>query len=96
MHIVNLPLGHYTRQAARTWAPDRAGLLKCDVEGSEAEIFADCGEWLSRVDAAVVETHPPHNAAALLADVEKAGVRVAKRLVVEKDGGVYLVWMQFE
>ena len=74
----------------------RVGLLKCDVEGSEAEIFADCGEWLSKVDAAVVETHPPYNAAALLADVEKAWVRVAKRLVVEKDGGVYLVWMQFE
>ena len=36
---------------------DRVGVLKCDIEGAEAELFADCASWIDRVDAMSVECH---------------------------------------
>jgi FkbM family methyltransferase len=36
---------------------DRIGVLKCDIEGAEAEVFADCRAWIDRVDAMSVECH---------------------------------------
>jgi FkbM family methyltransferase len=36
---------------------DRVGVLKCDIEGAEAEVFADCASWIDRVDAMSVECH---------------------------------------
>jgi hypothetical protein len=36
---------------------DRIGVLKCDIEGAEAEVFADCASWIDRVDAMSVECH---------------------------------------
>jgi FkbM family methyltransferase len=32
-------------------------VLKCDIEGAEAEVFADCSSWITRVDAMSVECH---------------------------------------
>lgn len=32
-------------------------VLKCDIEGAEAELFADCREWIGRVRTMVVECH---------------------------------------
>ena len=36
---------------------DRIDVLKCDIEGAEAELFADCRSWIGRVGAMVVECH---------------------------------------
>jgi FkbM family methyltransferase len=36
---------------------DRIGVLKCDIEGAEAEVFADCGSWIDRVDLLSIECH---------------------------------------
>jgi len=36
---------------------ERISLLKMDVEGAEAIIFADCGAWLDKVDNIVIELH---------------------------------------
>jgi len=36
---------------------DRVSILKCDIEGSEAELFSDCGSWIGRVDHMIVECH---------------------------------------
>lgn len=36
---------------------ERIGVLKCDIEGAEAELFADCRSWIGRVDAMSVECH---------------------------------------
>jgi FkbM family methyltransferase len=36
---------------------ERIGVLKCDIEGAEAEVFADCRSWIDRVDAMSVECH---------------------------------------
>jgi FkbM family methyltransferase len=32
-------------------------ILKCDIEGAEAELFAECDSWIDRVDYMVVECH---------------------------------------
>jgi FkbM family methyltransferase len=36
---------------------ERISLLKMDVEGAEAIIFADCGAWVDKVDNIVIELH---------------------------------------
>jgi FkbM family methyltransferase len=36
---------------------DGIDLLKCDIEGAEAEVFDNCVSWIHRVDHAVIETH---------------------------------------
>jgi FkbM family methyltransferase len=36
---------------------DRVNVLKCDIEGAEAEVFADCASWIDRVDTMSVECH---------------------------------------
>jgi FkbM family methyltransferase len=48
-------------------------LLKCDIEGAEKELFADCRAWIGRVDAIVIELHAPYTLADLLAALKKAG-----------------------
>jgi FkbM family methyltransferase len=32
-------------------------LLKMDIEGGEQAVFADCTDWIDRVDAIIVEVH---------------------------------------
>jgi len=36
---------------------DQVDLLKCDIEGAEAELFADCAAWIGRVANIIVECH---------------------------------------
>jgi FkbM family methyltransferase len=36
---------------------DRVDVLKCDVEGAEAELFAECAGWVGGVQAMIVECH---------------------------------------
>ena len=48
-------------------------LLKCDIEGAERELFADCRSWIPRVRAIAIELHPPYGREDLLADLNLAG-----------------------
>ena len=52
---------------------ERIDLLKCDIEGGEAELFADCRGWISKVRHLVVETHPPYSPDDLYNDLRKGG-----------------------
>jgi FkbM family methyltransferase len=36
---------------------DHIDILKCDIEGAERELFANCRSWIGRVDAMTVECH---------------------------------------
>jgi FkbM family methyltransferase len=36
---------------------DRIDLLKCDIEGGEEELFADCSLWIKKVRCLVAELH---------------------------------------
>lgn len=40
-------------------APEGVDLIKMDVEGAEAALFAQAPEWAERVGAVVAEVHPP-------------------------------------
>jgi FkbM family methyltransferase len=44
---------------------ERCDLLKLDVEGAEEQLFSQPGNWLSRVDAILVEIHGPMALAAV-------------------------------
>jgi FkbM family methyltransferase len=52
---------------------DRIDLLKCDIEGSERELFAGCASWIGRVKHLVCETHAPYLNADLYRDLRAAG-----------------------
>lgn len=48
-------------------------ILKCDIEGSEAELFKFPGNWLKKAKLLIVETHPPYSAEKLLEDLKASG-----------------------
>ena len=76
---------------ARPGVPERISLLKCDIEGAEAEIFRDCRAWIHRVDHLAVETHPPYTPESLLEDVRRCGARVELVQTASKPRGLALV-----
>jgi FkbM family methyltransferase len=65
-----LPLAEILAEYARDQTID---LLKCDIEGAEKELFADCRAWIGQVDAIVIELHQPYTLDDLLAALKKAG-----------------------
>lgn len=52
---------------------DTIDLLKCDVEGTEAELFKDCAPWIGRVKHLVVETHAPYRLSDLYTELRAVG-----------------------
>lgn len=52
---------------------DTIDLLKCDIEGSERELFANCAPWIGRVKHLVCETHTPYMNSDLYNDLRSAG-----------------------
>lgn len=54
---------------------EQVDLLKIDIEGAEAEVFAE-PSFLSRVGIVLVELHPPYDITALERDVAPAGFAV--------------------
>jgi FkbM family methyltransferase len=59
--------------SAADLASSRIDLLKCDIEGGEKELFANCIRWLPRVVDLIVELHPGYSRENLLRDLERAG-----------------------
>jgi len=51
---------------------ERFDLLKCDIEGAERELFEDCRSWIQRIDAIVIELHPPYTLPELLTALKSA------------------------
>lgn len=58
---------------ARFGVSGRLDLLKCDIEGAEAEVFRDCSQWIRRFRMVVVETHAPYTMEQLVSDLERNG-----------------------
>jgi len=71
---------------------DRIDLLKCDIEGSERELFANCAPWIGRVQHLVCETHTPYLNTDLYNDLRSAGwnFEIALERQNEVDGIVFL------
>lgn len=76
---------------------DRAGLavpidlLKCDIEGAEAEVFRDAAAWAWSVRHLVVELHAPYTRAAFEADLDRARARFDLR-TIKRAGPVEVVF----
>lgn len=51
-------------------------LLKCDIEGSEQQLFADCADWIGLVKNLIIELHPPYSRELFLADLSRGGSRL--------------------
>lgn len=47
--------------------------LKCDIEGSERELFSDCRNWIGRVRNLSIEIHDDYLKTDLLADLQRNG-----------------------
>lgn len=71
----SVPAYPMTRILADQQAAEEIDLLKCDIEGAEREVFADCREWIGRVRNMILEVHPPYSVEELLSDCERNGTR---------------------
>ncbi len=74
-------------------ANDPIDLLKCDIEGGEAMVFAACASWLSRVRYLMIELHPPYGRSELMRDLEKNGGQF-EVLSSSETAGNELLWMK--
>ena len=52
---------------------DEIDLCKCDIEGGEAALFAECSDWIGCVKTLVVETHEPYTLDRLVSDLGRNG-----------------------
>jgi FkbM family methyltransferase len=68
-------------------------LLKCDIEGGEAQVFRDCRSWLSRVRYLMIELHPPYGRSELMKDLERNGGQF-EVLSSSETAGNELLWLR--
>ncbi len=67
-------------------------LLKCDIEGSELELFAECGDWISAVRAMAIELHDSLDTQWLTRILEPhGGLKVIE--ATSKPSATDLVWL---
>lgn len=48
-------------------------LFKCDIEGTEREVFGDCAAWINRIKNIVVEIHTPYTIDEFKEDISRNG-----------------------
>jgi len=75
----------------RTKSEGPIDILKCDIEGAEAELFSDGAPWMARVHTLVIETHEPYNVDRLLADLAKGGHRFSQPLTIRRDKALHVM-----
>jgi FkbM family methyltransferase len=51
----------------------RADAIKCNIEGSEVEVFRTCRPWIGAVENLIVEAHRPYTLDDLQRDLRQAG-----------------------
>lgn len=73
--------------------PGEIDLLKCDVEGAEKEIFANCSDWIFRVRNIVAEIHSPYSVGELQTDLARNGGRLQVIELAEHNGLPSLVFL---
>jgi FkbM family methyltransferase len=61
-------------------------LLKCDIEGAEAELFHECSGWISRIRHLAIETSPPYSVAILERELAASGTQFIKLHHAAPDG----------
>lgn len=71
---------------------DLVDLLKCDIEGTEAELFRSCRPWIGRVRHIIVEVHAPYGPGDLVNDLRSNGAEITEAQVTQKQAGLALVY----
>lgn len=71
-------------------------ILKCDIEGGEAEVFAHCASWIQRVRHLVVELHEGRDEAWLQRRLRENGGRFELQGIQKGHGDAVLVWCRSE
>lgn len=73
---------------------DTIDLLKCDIEGAEVALFADCSDWINRVRTMVVELHDGLTAEWLLKTIAAHGGSFSLAHASVSPTGFTLVWLR--
>lgn len=81
----------FTDLLERTKSDGPIDILKCDIEGAEAELFSDGAPWLEKVRTLVIETHEPYNVDRLMADLAKGGHRFSRPLTIRRDKALHVM-----
>jgi FkbM family methyltransferase len=50
-------------------------LMKCDIEGAERQVFADCADWLPRIRNLIIELHDDYTPDRFMQDITRNGGR---------------------
>ena len=69
-------------------------LLKCDIEGTEAELFANCSAWIGNIRNLIVELHHPYSSEHFLADLQRGGGRFDTYFQMRCDGNSELLFLE--
>jgi len=69
-------------------------LLKCDIEGSEEEVFSDCSAWIARVRNLVIELHYPYTSERFFEDLRRAGAGLKVYHQVSSNGNCELIFLE--
>lgn len=69
-------------------------ILKCDIEGAEAEVFADCSAWIGRVRQLVVEVHRPYSPEVFMEDLARGGGQFSLYHRVPVEDGSQLLFLE--
>jgi FkbM family methyltransferase len=59
-------------QVIEQFGCDHVDLLKCDIEGSEGDLFKNCSPWIGQVRNMIIETHTPYSLQELYTDLHAA------------------------
>ena len=66
-------------------------LLKCDIEGSEIELFKNCSSWIDKVGSIVIETHPPYSPEEMQKDLASNGANFLISAKLDVGSGMYVL-----
>jgi FkbM family methyltransferase len=66
-------------------------LLKCDIEGAEAEVFADCAAWIARVRVLILEIHAPYTLSQWEKDVRAAGANLEVICTIKSNPEAFVI-----
>jgi FkbM family methyltransferase len=88
-----IPVSSMEDILAAIGSPHEVDLMKCDIEGAEAEIFKSCSSWVQRIRHLVIELHPPYSVEILSGDLRANGAQmlVTKRIA---SGNHQIVFLQ--
>ena len=66
-------------------------LLKCDIEGAEAEVFGNCADWIGRVRAMILEIHAPYTLDRWQQDIQANGARMEVVCTIKSDPNAFVI-----